>query len=167
MPGSPAHTALDESPVMTRWLLAGLHLLALGIGLGAVWARARALSPRPSAESLRAVFLADTWWGVAAFLWISTGVWRLLAALEKSTAWYLQNHLFLTKMALFAIILALEVWPMVTLIAWRRRVMRGEQPDVSAAPLLARISFAQAGLVVLMIFLAAGMARGYGVFSRS
>ena len=148
---------------MTRLLLAGLHLLALGIGLGAVWARARALSSRHSAESLRAVFLADTWWGVAALLWVSTGVWRLVAGLEKNTAYYFQNHLFLTKMALFAIILALEVWPIITLIAWRRRVMRGEQPDVSAAPLLARISFAQAGLVLLMIFLAAGMARGYGV----
>lgn len=152
---------------MTRWLLAGVHLLALGIGLGAVWARARALSSRLDAERFRAVFLADTWWGVAALLWISTGVWRLLAGLEKSTAYYFQNHLFLTKMAFLAIILALEVWPMIALIAWRRRVTRGEQPDVSAAPLLARISFAQAGLVVFMIFLAAGMARGYGVFSRS
>lgn len=152
---------------MTRWLLAGLHLLALGIGLGAIWARARALSLRATAESLRAVFLADTWWGVAALLWITTGVWRLLAGLEKSTAYYFQNHLFLTKMALFAIILALEIWPMMTLIAWRRRAKRGEQPDPSAAPLLAKISFAQAGLVLLMIFLAVGMARGYGAFSRS
>lgn len=152
---------------MTRWLLAGLHLLALGIGLGAVWARARALSSRPNAESLRAVFLADTWWGVAALLWISTGVWRLLAGLDNSTASYFQNHLFLTKMALFAIILALEVWPMTTLIAWRRRVMRGEQPDASTAPLLAKISFAQAGLLMLMIFLAVGTARGYGALSRS
>ena len=27
-----------------RWLLAAVHLLALGIGLGAVWARARSLA---------------------------------------------------------------------------------------------------------------------------
>jgi putative membrane protein len=70
--------------------------------------------------------------------------------------------MFLGKMAFFAIILGLEVWPMITLIGWRRRVARGEQPDTSAAPLLARISFAQTGIVVLMVFLAVAMARGYG-----
>jgi len=151
----------------TRWLLAGFHLLALGIGLGAVWARGRALSARLDAERLRAVFLADNFWGGAAGLWLGTGLWRLLAGLEKDTAYYFHNHLFLGKMALFAIILALEIWPMVTLIGWRRQVARGEQPDTSAAPLLGRISFAQAGLVIVMVFLAAGMARGYGVSLRS
>ena len=151
----------------TRWLLAGFHLLALGIGLGAVWARGRRLSSPLDAAGLRSVFLADNYWGMAAGLWIATGLWRLLAGLEKDTAYYFHNHLFLGKMALFAIILALEIWPMITLIGWRRRVARGEQPDTSAAPLLARLSFAQAGLVVVMVFLAAGMARGYGVSSPS
>jgi len=70
-------------------------------------------------------------------------------------------------MAFFAVILALELWPMITLIGWRRRVARGEQPDSAAAPLLARISYAQAGIVIVMVFLAAAMARGYGVSSPS
>ncbi len=61
-----------------RWLLAALHLLALGIGLGAIWARGRAL-------------------------------------------------------------------------------------DTGAASRFARISFIQAGLVVLMVLAATAMARGYGV----
>jgi putative membrane protein len=66
-------------------------------------------------------------------------------------------------MALLGLVLALEIWPMITLIGWRRRVRAGEQPATKAAPALARISFVQAGLVVLMVFLAVGMARGYGV----
>lgn len=148
-----------------RWVLASLHLLALGIGLGAVWARGRSLSSRLDGAGLRSVFLADMWWGVAAFLWIATGLWRLLAGLEKHTAYYFQNHLFLTKMALLVIILALEIWPMVTLIGWRRRVMKGDLPSTKAAPALARISFAQAALVVIMVFLAAAAARGHGVLS--
>lgn len=145
-----------------RWLLAGLHLLALGVGLGAVWARGRALSSRLDIQGLRSVFAADMWWGVAAFLWIGTGLWRFLGGLEKDTAYYLQNHLFLTKMGLFVVILALEVRPMITLIRWRRRVAAGGEPVTSAAPALSRISYAQAGLIVLIVFLAAGMARGYG-----
>lgn len=150
-----------------RLVLAGLHLLALGIGLGAVWGRGRALTSRLDAAGLRAVFFCDTWWGLAAFLWIGTGLWRLLAGVEKDTAYYLQNHLFLGKMALLAIVLALEVRPMIALIGWRRRTSAGGQPDTTKAPLLARISFAQAGLIGLMVFLAAAMARGYGASMRS
>jgi len=146
-----------------RWLAASLHLLALGIGLGAVWARARALRSSLDARSLRQVFFADTLWGLAAVLWISTGLWRLLAGLEKGTGYYLQNHLFLTKMALLALVLLLEIRPMITLIGWRRTVSRGEAPDTRAAPLLARISFVQAWLIVLMVFAAAAMARGMGM----
>jgi putative membrane protein len=143
-----------------RWLLAGLHLVALGLGLGAVWVRGRALSSRLDERGLHSVFLADMWWGIAAFLWIATGVWRLLAGLEKTTTYYFQNHFFLTKMGVLAVILVLEVWPMITLIRWRRQVMAGSLPDTRVAPALARISFAQAALVVLMVFLASAMARG-------
>ena len=146
-----------------RWLAASLHLLALGIGLGAVWARGRALRSSLDAGSLRQVFFADTLWGLAAVLWISTGLWRLLAGLEKGTGYYLQNHLFLTKMALLGLVLLLEIRPMITLIRWRRTVSRGEAPDTRAAPLLARISFMQAWLIVLMVFAATAMARGIGM----
>jgi putative membrane protein len=146
-----------------RWLAASLHLLALGIGLGAVWARGRALRSSLDAGTLRQVFFADTLWGLAAVLWISTGLWRLLAGLEKGTGYYLQNQLFLTKMALLALVLLLEIRPMITLIRWRRTVSRGEAPDTRAAPLLARISFVQAWLIGLMVFAAAGMARGMGM----
>jgi putative membrane protein len=149
--------------VTIRLLLAGLHLLALGVGLGAVVVRGRSLSSRLDAAGLRSVLLADTWWGVAAFLWIGTGLWRLLAGVEKQTSYYLQNHLFLTKMVLLVIILVLEIRPIMTLARWRRRVAAGEQPDTQPAAALARISFVQAALVVAMVFLAAAMARGLGV----
>jgi putative membrane protein len=149
--------------VITRWLAASFHVLALGIGLGAVWCRGRAFGGSLDPTGLRRVFLADAAWGIAAVLWLGTGLWRLLAGMEKSTGYYLQNHIFLTKMALFLLTLALEIWPMMTLIQWRRRVARGEQPDTHAAPVFARISFLQAGLVVLMVFAATAMARGYGM----
>jgi putative membrane protein len=149
--------------MMARWLAASFHLLALGIGVGAVWARGRALRSSLDAGTLRQVFLADTLWGLAAVLWISTGLWRLLAGLEKGTGYYLQNHVFLTKMALLALVLLLEIRPMITLIRWRKTIARGQAPDTTAAPLLARISFVQCGLIVLMVFAAAAMARGVGM----
>jgi putative membrane protein len=147
----------------SRWLAASLHLLALGIGLGAVWARGRALRSSLDTATLRQVFFADTLWGLAAVLWISTGLWRLLAGLEKGTGYYLQNHVFLTKMALLVLVLLLEIRPMVTLIRWRQSVARGQVPDTSRAAGLARISFVQAWLIVLMVLAATAMARGIGM----
>jgi putative membrane protein len=149
--------------MMARWLAASFHLLALGIGLGAVWARGRALRSNLSRIDLGRVFLADTLWGIAFILWVSTGLWRLLAGLEKGTGYYLQNHVFLTKMALLVLVLVLEIRPMVTLIKWRRSVARGDMPDTTVARRLAAISFFQAGLIVLMVFAATAMARGVGI----
>lgn len=148
---------------LVRWLLAGLHLLALGIGLGAVWARGRALRSELDAAGLQRVFSTDTWWGVAAMIWISTGLVRAFGGFEKGSAYYLHNHLFWTKMGLLVAILILEVRPMLTLIRWRVERRRGQQPDTGPAPRLAAISVAQAVLVVLMVLAATAMARGYGV----
>ena len=147
---------------MLRWLLAAIHLLALGIGLGAVWARGRALRQPLDARGFRRVFEADAWWGIAALLWLVTGLWRWLGATEKASAWYLANHIFLGKMALFVAIVLLELSPMMAFMTWRRQVAAGQLPDVTRAGRFAKISAVQAGLIVLMVLAATAMARGYG-----
>ena len=150
---------------MLRLFLAAMHLIALGIGLGAVWARASALSrPLDRAAMVRA-FRADTWWGIAAALWIATGLWRLLDGTEKSTSYYMRNHVFFTKMSFLVIILLLEIGPMITLIRWRQIAGRGTSawnPNPAAARRIARISYIEAALVIAMVFAAVAMARGYG-----
>ena len=145
-----------------RWLLAALHLLGLGSGLGAVFARARALRGELDRGGLRRALQADTWWAVAAAVWIGTGLYRAFGGIEKGSHYYLHNHLFLAKMGLLALILLLEIRPIVTLTRWRGSLGRGELPDTRQAAALARTSQVQALLVVLMVFLATGMARGYG-----
>lgn len=82
---------------MIRWSIAALHLIALGIGLGALWARGRALRGPLDAARLKRVFYADNWWGVAALLWIATGLLRAFGGLEKGTDYYLHNTWFLVK----------------------------------------------------------------------
>jgi putative membrane protein len=149
--------------LILRWLVAAIHLLALGIGLGAVVGRAAALRDAGDPAVLRRAFRADNFWGLAAALWISTGLWRLLGGLEKGSAYYFNNHVFWMKMGLLALVLILEIVPMVTLIRWRRQAARGNAVDTSRAPLLVRISLLQAVLVILMVFAATAMARGIGV----
>jgi hypothetical protein len=72
--------------ILVRWLFAAVHLLGLGVGLGAVW-------------------------GIAAVLWIGTGLVRAFGGLEKGSAYYLHNHLFWTKMGLLGLILVLRAEP--------------------------------------------------------
>ena len=148
---------------MVRWLLAAVHLLGFGIGLGAVWARARSVASRPLDQpALRRTFAADSWWGVSALLLIGSGLSRLLAGTDKPTGYYLVNHVFYTKMALLAGILLLELWPMVMLIRWRMLVAKGTLPEPGPAGAIARISYLQALLLVGMVLAATAMARGMG-----
>jgi len=152
---------------MLRLTLAALHLIALGIGMGAVLTRGNALHEPPGDGALRRALRADTLWGIAAALWIATGLWRWLAGIEKPAGYYNHNHFFMLKMAFFIAILALEVWPVITLMRWRGALSRGatavELLAGGAGKRIAMISHTQALLVVLMICAAVAMARGYGV----
>ena len=143
------------------WLIATLHLLALPLGLGAVWSRSRALNRTRSAADLPSVFAADNLWGLAAFLWLATGLLRVFAGLEKPTGYYLHAHVFYAKMGLFLVILLLELRPMITLIRWRGALRRGVAIDTASAPVLASISQVQVALVVVIVFAATALARGF------
>ena len=135
---------------MLRIALAITHLLALGIGLGAVWTRARSLAATPlDAGAVQRALLADAWWGPAALLWIGSGLWRLLAGTEKATAYYLANHVFYAKMGCLVLILLLELLPMATLLRWRRAgaaEIASQNPPVARR--IATTSYVQAALVV-------------------
>ncbi len=151
---------------MLRLSLAWLHLLALGVGIAAVWSRAASLSGKPDVNALRRAFTADTWWATAAVVWIATGLWRLLAETEKDIGFYMSNHMFFAKMGLLLFVLILEVWPMITLIRWRRSLARDPSFDAASlgdgASMIAMISYVQCLLVVGMVLTAAGMSRGFG-----
>ena len=147
-----------------RWLLAAMHLLPLGVGLGSVWARARLLGGATlDGVTLRRALAADAWWAVAALLWFGQ---RPLAPVRG----HREGHGVLSGEPRLLdqdgpagrAILALEVRPIVTLTAWRRILARGETPDLRAAGGIARTSYVQAALVILMVLAATAMARGLG-----
>lgn len=168
-------------PPMLRLTLAWLHLIALGIGMWAVLARGQALREAarelPGMGALRRAFLADAHWGAAALLWLATGIWRYLGQTEKATAYYNSNHIFLTKMALFVVVVVLEIRPMMTLIRWRAAIGRasatstgtpgaaavaGSAIDPTVVRRIATISYIQGAIVAVMVLTAVAMARGYG-----
>ena len=148
---------------MTSAIVSALHVLALALGLPSVYLRGRALKGPLDRDGLRRLLAADTVWGIAAALWIATGLLRAFGGLEKGSQFYLQSPLFWTKMALFATVIILEIWPMVTFIGWRGALRRGETPDTSRARALYLVNHVEMGLVVLIVFVASFMARGFGM----
>jgi putative membrane protein len=144
-------------------IVSALHVLALAIGLPSVFFRGRALKGPLDAEGLRRLFAADNAWGGAAVLWIGTGLLRAFGGLEKGAHFYLHSRLFWAKVALFATILALEAWPMVTFIRWRIQRGRGQAPDTSSAAVFSVLNHVQMSLVVVIVFVASFMARGFGL----
>jgi putative membrane protein len=70
------------------------------------------------------------------------------------------------KVGLFATIVVLEVGPAMTFMRWRRQMARGQVPDTARSRAFASLSHAQMALVVVMVFVAAFMARGFGAGGR-
>ncbi len=141
-------------------ILAYVHLLALAIGFYSIWTRANALKELKHASGLAAVFKADNLWGLAAFLWLLTGLWRAFGGVEKGTDYYLNSTAFLIKMGLFLFIFILEIQPMITFIQWRSKVKKKEPIDFSKAQRFATTSHIQLGLLSIIVLFAVAMARG-------
>jgi putative membrane protein len=142
-------------------IVSALHVLALALGLAAVFLRGRALKAPLDDRGIARVLAADNVWGIAGLLWITTGLLRAFGGLEKGAAFYLSSHLFWTKMALFVAVLLLEILPMATFIRWRIRRGRRQPPDVSGGRLLYTLNHLELALVVVIVFVAAFMARGF------
>src|ERR1041385_7076387 len=146
---------------MLRWILAALHLLALMIGFAAIVRRAAALQDILDVRGVRRVLRADNWWGFAALLWLATGLARLLLGTEKPTAYYVASPHFWAEMGLFLLVIVLEIAPMAGLIGWRLALRRGVVPDTRLASRYAALSILEALLVILLVFVATALARGF------
>jgi len=144
------------------YLIATLHILTFGIGFYAIWTRANALKKLNNVSGLNEVFKADNFWGLAALLWIITGLWRAFGGLEKGSDYYLHSNTFIAKMTLFVLVFMIEIKPMVTLIKWRNKKKKNEPIDFSSARQLAFLSHIELGLITIIVCLATAMARGIG-----
>jgi putative membrane protein len=154
--------------VIAAPVLSALHVLALGIGLGSVFMRGRylrALRAGPEPRALDRLFAADSSWGLAALLWLATGLARAFGHVEKAPEFYLRNGFFWVKMALFLTIFALEIWPMVTFIRWRGARRSGRPlPQFDRLSRLVLVDDVETALVVVIPFVAAAMARGLWLY---
>jgi len=149
--------------VITSALLSAVHVLTLALGLGAVVARGRALAGPLDAAGWQRLLAADNLWGIAAALWIVSGLGRVFFG-GKETDFYWHNGLFWLKMALFGLVFALELTPMMTFIRVRIAVARRMPLPRFSVETYRRINTAETALVVAIVLVAAFMARGVWLF---
>jgi putative membrane protein len=149
--------------VIISALLSALHMLTLALGLGAVFIRGRALAGPLDEPGWRRLLAADTAWGVAAGLWIVTGIGRVfLGGKQPDFYWY--NGFFWLKMTLFLLVFMLELAPMTTFMRVRSARRRGTALPRFNVQAYVRINAAELALVITIVFLAAFMTRGAWLF---
>jgi putative membrane protein len=144
-------------------LLSAIHVLTLALGLAAVFLRGRALAQPLDAAGWRRLLAADNAWGIAAALWIASGLARVFFG-GKEPGFYWRNGFFWLKLGLFAVVFLLELRPMVTFIQVRTALR--QRAALPAFPIQAyrRINSIEMALVVTIVFMAAFMARGAWLF---
>jgi uncharacterized membrane protein len=149
--------------VVISALLSAVHILTLALGLGAVFIRGRALAGPLDDAGWRRLLAADNAWGIAAGLWIASGLGRVFFG-GKEAGFYWHNGFFWMKLALFGLVFALEVAPMTTFIRVRSARRRRTALPRFSAEAYQRINTAEVALVVAIVFVAAFMARGAWLF---
>lgn len=150
--------------MLSSSLLSTFHLLALSLGLPAIALRTLWLGSVTEGDgrSVKRVLMADNAWGLSGVLLLLTGLTRAFGPFEKGSGFYLHNGAFMVKMALFALVLLLELVPMVGFIRWRIASAKKSPLDFSKVPLYRRIGAAELLLTLAIPFFASMMARGIG-----
>jgi putative membrane protein len=146
-------------------VLASFHYVALAVGISSLVIRGAGLSrivkdPSTLSDARDGILKADSAYGLAALLWIVTGVWRAFGGLEKGTDYYLGNPLFWVKLGVFGGVFLMELPIMIELIRWRiagARKLAIEPKPIWA--IYARLNTAEIVFVGLIVFIASQMAR--------
>ena len=113
--------------------------------------------------SARLLLRADRVYGIAAGAILAIGFARV-KWFEKTPDYYLHSATFLAKIALFALIGLISIYPTRTLLGWRKALAENRVPTVDAATRrrLALVIHVELVLLAALILCAALMAKGVG-----
>lgn len=150
-------------PAWRDALLSMAHFMALLVMAGALSGELFVMRLAPSQATLRLLSRMDIFYGGAALLLIAAGLGRVFFGL-KDAGYYAGSHAFWGKMATFAVIGLISIWPTVKFIQWRRAADKDGAfaPPEAQWKAARRIVLVEAHLLVLVVIFAALMARGLG-----
>jgi len=144
-------------------LMAFLHHAAAFVLFSALVVQLATLKDEPTLASARRLQRYDMIYGSAASVLLVAGLLRVFY-FEKGAAYYWSNTAFIAKFACFILIGLLSIYPTATFLSWRRSIAAGQAPQISegARRLLRQVIHTELTLAMLMMALAAMMARGVG-----
>jgi putative membrane protein len=149
--------------VFLDFILASLHHIFVFSLVAIIAAELVLLRPGLDATTIARLGRLDIAYGITAAAIVVVGFARVFFG-AKGADYYLHNHIFWTKIGLFAVIGLLSIQPTLRFLAWRRALAVDPQalPKVADVKLAKRFVHIEATLVLLLPILAAAMARGYG-----
>jgi putative membrane protein len=152
--------------MFTDWALASLHHLAIFTLAATLAAELAILTIDINTKAIGRLARIDMVYGLSAMAVVIAGIARVIWG-AKGYEYYLANHIFWTKMALFLIVGLLSIAPTVRYLAWARR-LRGDaafRPETSEVARMRAYLWAEAAFFLAIPVAAAAMARGYGMAS--
>jgi putative membrane protein len=149
---------------MTSALMAFLHHLAAFTLTGSIIYELVAFHKDLTLAEARRIQRMDIVYGVSAGVVLIVGLLRVFNY-EKGAPFYAQNWFFWTKMAGFALVALLSIYPTVRFLSWIKALAKNEPPkltdnEVSTIKLILRLEIV--GIIIILLS-AALMARGVGM----
>ena len=150
--------------MFTDWALASLHHLAIFTLAATIAAELAILMGIVDAKAIIRLATIDAGYGAAATAVVIFGVARVIWG-AKGYEYYLVNHIFWTKKALFLIVGLLSIRPTFRYLAWRRQLRADAafRPAISEVARMRAYLWAEAAFFLAIPVAAAAMARGYGI----
>ena len=144
-------------------LVAFLHHLAAFTLVSALVAEAVLISQPITMSSARSLRFLDALYGMSAMLIVVVGVLRVMY-FEKGPDYYLHNHAFLFKMAVFAVVGLISIYPTVVFLRWGKTIKQNQTPVLTGSELknIRLILTLELCGVALIILNAVLMAKGVG-----
>lgn len=136
-------------------LMAFLHHVAAFALVAALVVEFVVIRDELNTRTARRLARADMIFGISAGVLLVVGLLRVFY-FEKGAAYYFHSATFVAKLALFALIGLLSIYPTVKFISWRKGI------DPSSVPAIRRIIHLELAAVVLILLFAALMADGIG-----
>jgi putative membrane protein len=150
--------------IMIDMLLAAFHFLLVFTLVAILAAQSALIRPGMTTDGMRLAASLDRAYGASAVLLLGIGFARVYWG-AKGSLFYLSNPLFWAKIGLFATIAVLSIPPTLQLIRWTKQAVL----EAEFLPPTEQVKHMQwwlraEGVALLAIpFLAAAMARGYGL----
>lgn len=149
---------------MTSAIMAFLHHLAAFTLVGSLIYEHTTFRKDLTLVDARRIQRMDILYGISAGFVLVVGLLRVFY-FEKGAPYYAQNFFFWTKMAGFALVALLSIYPTIRFVSWNKFFAKNQIPeisdqDVSRIKMIMRLELAA---IVLILFSAAMMARGLGM----